>query len=146
MAIRREERAVRIAADGLMSNHVHLVAVGDQADAVSLFMMDLNGLYATYRNVTHRHTGRVWQGRFYSAILDAASLHKTGPAPKIGAGVCGRVGTQVWGPVARQAAGPSAQAAPGRSCADGGGHDERVTGLNRSKNAVGLSSTASSSG
>ena len=35
-------------------------------------MMDLNGLYATHRNVTPRHTGRVWQGRFYSAVLDPA--------------------------------------------------------------------------
>ena len=34
MAIRSEERAVRIAHYGLMSNHFHLVAVGDQADAV----------------------------------------------------------------------------------------------------------------
>ena len=74
MAIRREERAVRIAAYGLMSNHFHLVAVRDQADAVSLLMMDLNGLYATYRHVTHRHTGRVWQGRFYSAILGPGAL------------------------------------------------------------------------
>ena len=72
MAIRRDERAVRIAAYSLMSNHFHLVAVGDQADAVSLFMMDLNGLYATYRHATHRHTGRVWQGRFDSAVLDPA--------------------------------------------------------------------------
>ena len=36
--------------------------------------MDLNGLYATYRKVTHRHTGRVWQGRFSSAILDPAHV------------------------------------------------------------------------
>ena len=43
MAILSEERAVRIAAFGWMSNHFHLVALGDQADAVSLFMMDLNG-------------------------------------------------------------------------------------------------------
>ena len=57
-----------------MSNHFHLVAVGDQADAVLLFMMDLNGLYATHRNVTHRHTGRVWQERFDSAILDPAHV------------------------------------------------------------------------
>ena len=72
MAIRSEERAVRIAAYGLMSNDFHLVAMGDQADAVSLLMMDRNGWYATYRNVTHPHTGRVWQGRFYSAVLDPA--------------------------------------------------------------------------
>ena len=29
-------------------------------------------MYATHRNVTHRHTGRVWQGRFYSVVLDPA--------------------------------------------------------------------------
>ena len=57
-----------------MSNHFHLVAVADQADAVSLFRMDLNGLYATHRNVTHRHTGRVGQGPFYSAVLDPAHV------------------------------------------------------------------------
>ncbi len=72
MAIRSEERAVRIAAYALISNHFHLVAVGDQPDAVSLFMMDLNGLYATHRNVTRRHTASLWQARFYSAVLDPA--------------------------------------------------------------------------
>ena len=49
---------MRVAAYTLMSNHFHLVAIGDQADAVSLFMMDLSGLYATYRNAVHRHTGQ----------------------------------------------------------------------------------------
>ncbi len=69
---RSEQRAVRVAGYALMSNHFHLVATSDRPDAVSLFMMDLNGLYATYRNVTHHHTGRVWQGRFYSCVLDDA--------------------------------------------------------------------------
>ena len=69
---RSEQRAVRVAAYALMSNHFHLVATSDRPDAVSLFMMDLNGLYATHRNVTHHHTGRVWQGRFYSCVLDDA--------------------------------------------------------------------------
>ena len=69
---RSEQRAVRVSAYALMSNHFHLVATSDRPDAVSLFMMDLNGLYATHRNVTHHHTGRVWQGRFYSCVLDDA--------------------------------------------------------------------------
>ena len=55
LAARSQERAVRVAAYTLMSNHFHLVAIGDQADAVSLFMMDFSGLYATYRNAVHRH-------------------------------------------------------------------------------------------
>ena len=49
LAARSQERAVRVAAYTLMSNHFHLVAIGDQSDAISLFMMDLSGLYATYR-------------------------------------------------------------------------------------------------
>ena len=73
-AARSQERAGRVSAYTLMSNHFHLVAIGDQADAVSLFMMDLSGLYATYRNAVHRHTGHLWQSRFYSAGLDSAPL------------------------------------------------------------------------
>ena len=57
-----------------MTNHFHLVAVGDRTDAISLFMMDLNGQYATYRNATQRTTGctlgHVWQPRFYSCVPD----------------------------------------------------------------------------
>ena len=53
-----------------MSNHFHLVAVGDCQDAISHFMMEVNGQYATYRNATQRTTGRVWQNRFYSCVLD----------------------------------------------------------------------------
>ena len=42
-----------------MSNHFHLVAVGDRQDAIShFFMRELNGQYATYRNATQRTTGR----------------------------------------------------------------------------------------
>ena len=51
-----EKRQVRVAAYILMTNHFHLVAVGDRTDAISLFMMDLNGQYATYRNATQRTT------------------------------------------------------------------------------------------
>ena len=69
---RSEQREVRIAAYTLMTNHFHLVAAGDRTDAISLFMMDLNGQYATYRNATRRTTGHVWQNRFYSCVLDDA--------------------------------------------------------------------------
>ena len=67
-----EQREVRIAAYTLMTNHFHLVAIGDCPDAISLFMMDVNGQYATYRNATQKTTGRVWQNRFYSCVLDTA--------------------------------------------------------------------------
>jgi putative transposase len=69
---RSEERRVHIAAYAVMSNHFHLVAKGGKEDAISLFMTDVNGLYAAYRNRTHRHSGRVGQGRFYAAVLAQA--------------------------------------------------------------------------
>jgi len=46
------ERGVRIAAYALMSNHYHLIAAGDRPDAISLFMMNVNGFYSAYRNAT----------------------------------------------------------------------------------------------
>ena len=33
-----------------MTHHFHLIAVGGRTDAISLYMMDLTGQYATYRN------------------------------------------------------------------------------------------------
>jgi putative transposase len=66
------ERGVRIAAYALMSNHFHLVAAGDRPDAVSLFMMNLNGFYSAYRHGTERRRGRLWQGRFFSCVLEDA--------------------------------------------------------------------------
>jgi len=66
------EREVRIAGYVIMSNHFHLIATGDRPDAISLFMMDVNGHYATYRNATQRTSGHVWQDRFFSCVLDHA--------------------------------------------------------------------------
>ena len=51
-----------------MSNY--LIAVGDRPDAISNFMMEVKGHYTTYRNATQRTTGRVWQNRFSSCVLN----------------------------------------------------------------------------
>src|SRR5436190_22195936 len=53
------ERGVRIAAYSLMGNHYHLVATGDRPDAISLFMMNVNGFYARYRHAAQGRTGRL---------------------------------------------------------------------------------------
>lgn len=67
-----EERGVRIAAYTLMSNHFHLVAAGDRPDAISLFMMNVNGQYSAYRHASLKRRGHLWQGRFFSCVLDDA--------------------------------------------------------------------------
>ena len=54
----------------LMSNHVHLVAVPNQADVLGLALKWLHGRFASYWNATHCSSGHVWQGRYYSCPLD----------------------------------------------------------------------------
>jgi putative transposase len=58
----------------LMSNHVHLVAVPRETEALALALKQTHGRYASYWNVAHRSSGHVWQGRFYSCPLDSAHL------------------------------------------------------------------------
>jgi len=58
----------------LMSNHVHLVAVPGNPDALALALKQTHGRYASYWNAAHRSSGHVWQGRFYSCPLDSYHL------------------------------------------------------------------------
>ena len=58
----------------LMSNHVHPVAIPGADDVLAQTLKQTHGRYATYWNVTHRSSGHVWQGRFYSCPLGAGHL------------------------------------------------------------------------
>ena len=58
----------------LMSNHVHLVVVPREVDALALTMKQTHGRYAAYWNSLHSSSGHVWQGRFYSCPLDDQHL------------------------------------------------------------------------
>jgi putative transposase len=58
----------------LMSNHVHLVAVPQQAEAMGLALRNAHGRYASYLNARQGASGHVWQGRFYSCPLDTDHL------------------------------------------------------------------------
>lgn len=58
----------------LMSNHVHLLVVPQKGDSLARALKQTHGRYATYWNTTHRSSGHVWQGRFYSCPLDESHL------------------------------------------------------------------------
>ncbi len=58
----------------LMSNHVHLVMVPHQADALAATLKHTQGRYAAYWNAKHGSSGHVWQGRYYSCPLDRQHL------------------------------------------------------------------------
>src|SRR5205085_8487267 len=54
----------------LISNHVHLVVVPRNAEALAVILRQTHGRYASFWNAAHKSSGHVWQGRFYSCPLD----------------------------------------------------------------------------
>ena len=68
----REQYGVRIWAYCLMANHVHFVAVPDTAEALGQTFRDTHQAYSAWVNRKTRQNGHLWQGRFYSCVLDDA--------------------------------------------------------------------------
>ena len=58
----------------LMSNHVHLLLIPRKVESLATALKQTHGRYASYWNATHKSSGHVWQGRFYSCPLDDAHL------------------------------------------------------------------------
>lgn len=56
----------------LMSNHVHLVVVPANDDALQRVLKPLHMRYAQRINRRHGWAGHLWQGRFFSSPLDDA--------------------------------------------------------------------------
>jgi len=58
----------------LMDNHVHLVAIPHEAEALAQAIGRTHFRYTQYLNRFHRRSGHLWQGRFYSCALDGRHL------------------------------------------------------------------------
>ena len=58
----------------LMSNHVHLVAVPSRAEVLARALKETHGRFASCWNARHNSNGHVWQGRYYSCLLDNTHL------------------------------------------------------------------------
>lgn len=54
-----------------MPNHFHLLVTGEQADSISRTIQSLGRRYVAYFNFLHRRTGTLWEGRFYSTVVEA---------------------------------------------------------------------------
>jgi putative transposase len=67
-------RGVKVLAYCLMTNHVHLVVVPEREDALERALQPLHMRYAQRINRARRWSGHVWQGRFFSAVLDESYL------------------------------------------------------------------------
>ena len=58
----------------LMRNHVHFVAVPETAESLGRTFHDTHQTYAAWFNHKTKETGHLWQGRFYSTVLDDPHL------------------------------------------------------------------------
>ena len=70
LRISAQQAALRILAFCLMTNHIHLVAVPEEADSLMVALRRTHGRYAAYLNARRSRTGHLWQNRFYSCALD----------------------------------------------------------------------------
>ena len=70
-----EKYSLEIWAYCLMSNHVHFVCVPRKDDSLARTLNTLHMRYSQYYNRKKGITGHLWQGRFYSCILDERHLY-----------------------------------------------------------------------
>ena len=66
-----EKSGCRLYAFVLMTNHAHLLAVGEEAGAISGLMQSVGRRYVRSINATYRRTGTLFEGRFKSSLIDS---------------------------------------------------------------------------
>ena len=66
----------KILAYCLMSNHVHFIVVPKEEPDLAKVFKTTHMRYAHYINKQRKVKGHLWQGRFYSCILDDAHLYR----------------------------------------------------------------------
>ena len=65
---------LRILAYCLMNNHVHFIAIPMEKESLSGTFKTTHMRYSQYFNKKKKASGHLWQGRFYSSILDEQHL------------------------------------------------------------------------
>ena len=65
---------LKILAYCLMNNHVHFVAIPTEKEALAKTFNTAHMRYAQYCNKKKKACGHLWQGRFFSSILDEQYL------------------------------------------------------------------------
>jgi len=59
----------------LMTNHVHYIVVPKNEKSLALTFNQTHMRYSQYTNRKHNRRGHLWQGRFYSCLLDDDHLY-----------------------------------------------------------------------
>ena len=67
------ETRVRLWAYCLMTNHIHLLIVPEDGQTLARCIGKTNLIYTQYVNRKYERSGRLWQNRFFSTIIEAES-------------------------------------------------------------------------
>ncbi len=65
---------VSVLAYCLMNNHVHLIVIPQDKEGISKMFRTVHMRYAQYKNYKRCTSGHLWQGRFFSCVLDNEHL------------------------------------------------------------------------
>jgi len=66
----KNKYGIKILAYCLMGNHVHLLVVPGQERALARAMGGTNLVYTQYVNRKYNRSGRLWQSRFFSSVVE----------------------------------------------------------------------------
>src|SRR3972149_9149638 len=65
-----KKRGFEIWAYCLMTNHVHILAVPKQEESLARGIGGTNLVYTQYINRKYKRSGRLWQNRFFSCVIE----------------------------------------------------------------------------
>jgi len=69
------QNALSVLSYCLMPNHVHFIVVPDSSESLSKALNITQMVHAQYVNKKRKLSGHLWQGRFYSCVLDENHLY-----------------------------------------------------------------------
>jgi len=103
------KHGVAIHAYVLMTNHVHLLATPETGDGMSRLMQAVGSGYVRSYNAKHARTGTLWEGRFFSSLVDGDDYlwqcHRYIELNPVRAGIASDPSRYRWSSFARNALG-----------------------------------------
>jgi len=65
---------LRVLAYCLMTNHVHIVAIPEEAGSMANTFRHAHGRFSQYWNTERKRTGHLWQNRYYSCPVEEGAV------------------------------------------------------------------------
>ena len=69
-----EDAGASLLAWCLMTNHIHLIAMPEREDSLSVLQRRVHGRYAQYYNARYGRSGHLWQNRYFACSLGPGRL------------------------------------------------------------------------